>query len=155
MVILDTAGRQCPIGEEVEIAIDTEKSPLHWFDRYYDETEGTMVRYQFGRRYYLTGDIGRMDGEGNVYFLGAKEDAISSSGYLVVPSQLEAALTSHPAAAEAAIVGKPDRLRGEVLKAFVVLNFGRRPSADVAKEIAQHARGSCRHICCRLTSNLS
>ena len=141
VVILDTAGCECPIGEEGEIAIDTEKSPLHWFDRYYDETEGTTIRYRFGRRYYLTGDIGRMDAEGNVYFLGAKEDAISSSGYLVVPSQLEAALTSHPAVAEATIVGKPDRLRGEVVKAFVVLNSGRRPSADIAEEIAQHARG--------------
>lgn len=141
VVILDAAGRECPIGHEGEIAIDTEKSPLHWFDRYYNETEGTTVRYRFGRRYYLTGDIGRIDAEGNVYFVGTKEDAISSSGYLVVPSQIEAALTSHPAVAQAVIVGRPDRLRGEVVKAFVVLNSGRRPSAGVAEEIAQHARG--------------
>lgn len=90
-----------------------------------------------------------MDADGNVYFLGMKEDAISSSGYLVVPSQLEAALTSHPAVAQVVVVGRPDRLRGEVVKAFVVLNSGRRPSADVADEIAQHARGTCRHIRCR------
>jgi acetyl-CoA synthetase len=141
VVILDAAGRECPIDQNGEIAIDTEKSPLHWFDRYFDETEGTTVRYRYGRRYYLTGDIGRMDGHGNVYFLGTKDDAISSSGYLVVPSQLEAALTSHPAVAQAVVVGRPDRLRGEVLKAFVVLNSGRKPSADVADEIAQHARG--------------
>lgn len=141
VVILDAAGRECPTGHEGEIAIDTEKSPLHWFDRYYNETEGTTVRYRFGRRYYLTGDIGRIDAEGNVYFVRTKEDAISSSGYLVVPSQLEAALTSHPAVAQAVIVGRPDRLRGEVVKAFIVLNSGRRPSADVAEEIAQHARG--------------
>lgn len=141
VVILDAAGRECPIGQKGEIAIDTEKSPLHWFDRYHNETEGTTVRYRFGRRYYLTGDVGRMDAEGNVYFVGTKENAISSSGYLVVPSQLEAALTSHPAVAQAVVVGRPDRLRGEVVKAFVVLNSGRRPSADVAEEIAQHARG--------------
>lgn len=141
VVILDAAGCECPTGAEGEIAIDTEKSPLHWFDRYYNETEGTTVRYRFGRRYYLTGDLGRMDAVGNVYFLGTKEDAISSSGYLVVPSQLEAALTSHPAVAEAAIIAKPDRLRGEVVKAFVVLKSGLRPSPDVAEGIAQHVRG--------------
>jgi acyl-coenzyme A synthetase/AMP-(fatty) acid ligase len=141
VVILDATGRECPTDESGEIAIDTEKSPLHWFDRYYSESEGTSVRYRFGRRYYLTGDLGRMDAEGNVYYVGTKEDAISSSGYLIVPSQIEAALISHPAVAEAAIVGKPDRLRGEVIKAFVVLKSGLIASPAVAEEIAQHVRG--------------
>jgi acetyl-CoA synthetase len=141
VVILDAGGRECPTGEGGEIAIDTEKSPLHWFDRYYNEPEGTTVRYRFGRRYYLTGDLGRMDADGNVFYLGAKEDAISSNGYMIVPSQIEAALTSHPAVAEAAAIGKPDRLRGEVIKAFVVLKPEFISSSDVAEEIAQHVRG--------------
>lgn len=141
VVILDATGRECPSDEGGEIAIDTEKSPLHWFERYYSESEGASVRYRFGRRYYLTGDLGRMDTEGNVHYLGTKVDAISSSDYLIVPSQIEAALISHPAVAEAAIVGKPDRLRGEVIKAFVVLKSGLKSSPAVAEEIAQHVRG--------------
>ncbi|WP_247411184.1 AMP-binding protein [Bradyrhizobium sp. 23] len=141
MIILGTGGRECPTGEGGEIAIDTEKSPLHWFDRYYNEPEGTTVRYRFGRRYYLTGDLGRMDADGNVFYLGAKENAISSNGYMIVPSQIEAALTSHPAVAAAAAIGKPDRLRGEVIKAFVVLKSEFISSSDVAEEIAQYVRG--------------
>jgi acetyl-CoA synthetase len=141
VVILDAGGRECLTGEGGEIAVDTEKSPLHWFDRYYNESEGTTARYRFGRRYYLTGDLGRMDTDGNVFYLGTKEDAISSSGYMIVPSQIEAALTSHPAVAEAAAIGKPDRLRGEIIKAFVVLKSGFISSSDIAEEIAQHVRG--------------
>jgi acetyl-CoA synthetase len=141
VVILDARGRECPTGEGGEIAIDTEKSPLHWFDRYYNESEGTTVRYRFGRRHYLTGDLGRMDTDGNVYYLRTKEDAISSNGYMIVSSQIEAALTSHPGVAEAAAIGKPDRLRGEIIKAFVVLKSGFISSSDIAEEIAQHVRG--------------
>ena len=115
--------------------------------------KGTTVRYRFGRRYYLTGDLGRMDTDGNVYYLGTKEDTISSNGYMIVPSQIEAALTSHPAVEEAAAIGKPDRLRGEVIKAFVVLKSGFISSSEIAEEIAQHVRGTCRHTRYRLRSS--
>jgi acetyl-CoA synthetase len=140
VVILDGEGRDCATGQRGEIAIDTEKSPLHWFARYYGESEGSVDRFGAGRRYYLTRDLGRMDEDSNVYYLGEKDEVISSNGYLIVPREVEDALALHPAVAEAAAIGKPDRLRGEVIKAFVVMKPGIAGSPEVAEDIAQHVR---------------
>ena len=140
VVILDERGRDCAPGETGEIAIDTAKSPLYWFGRYYGDSEGANERFRFGCRHYLTGDLGRMDADGNVYYLGTKDDLINSDGNAIVPSEVEAGLTSHPAVADAAAIGKPDRMRGEIVRAFVILKEGFVPSPQLAEEIAHHAR---------------
>jgi acetyl-CoA synthetase len=140
VVILDERGRECGTGETGEIAIDTANSPLYWFGSYYGDSEGANERFRFGRRHYLTGDLGRMDADKNIYFLGTKDDLINSNGNAIVPSEVEAALSSHPAVAEAAAVGKSDRLRGEIVRSLVILNEGFVPSPELAEEIAHRAR---------------
>ena len=140
LVILDRKGRASGNDEQGEIAVDTEKSALHWFEGYYNEPASTTERFRFGRRYYLTGDLGRVDTGGNIYYLGKKEDLIKSERYQIAPRQIEDALTSHSAVAEAAAVGMPDRLQGETIKAFVVLKHGFAPSPELAEEIAQCTR---------------
>jgi acyl-coenzyme A synthetase/AMP-(fatty) acid ligase len=140
VAILDPDGREASTSESGEIAIDTEKSPLHWFTGYHNETEATHERFRFGSRYYLTGDLGRMDEDRNVYYLGIKDDVIKSDGYSIAPIEVEDALGGHPAVAKAAAFGTPDRVRGEIIKALVVLKRGLTPSPELAEEIAQYAR---------------
>ena len=76
-----------------------------------------------------TGDQGVMDEDGYVHFFGRDDDVITSSGYRIGPGEIEDCLTGHPAVALAAAVGKPDPLRTEIVKAYVVLKTARRPSA--------------------------
>ncbi len=83
----------------------------------------------------LTGDRARRDRDGYVFFLGRDDDVISSAGYRIGPAEIEDVLLRHPAVANAAAVGKPDNLRGEIVKAFVVLKPGFSPSPELAKEI--------------------
>jgi acetyl-CoA synthetase len=141
VAILDADGREAPTGTSGEIAIDTEKSPLHWFTGYHNQSDATRERFRFGSRYYLTGDLGRMDGDRNVFYLGIKDDAIKGDDNSMVSVEVEDALREHSAVAKAAAIGKPDRVRGEIIKALVVLKRGLSPSSELAEEIAQHVRG--------------
>jgi acetyl-CoA synthetase len=81
-----------------------------------------------------------MDEDRNVYYLGIKDDVIKSDGYSIAPIEVEDALGGHPAVAKAAAFGTPDRVRGEIIKALVVLKRGLTPSPELAEEIAQYAR---------------
>ena len=80
----------------------------------------------------ITGDVGVMDEEGYVRFVGRDDDVITSSGYRIGPAEIEDCLAGHPAVALAAVVGRPDRLRTETVAAFVKLAPGAVPSADLA-----------------------
>ena len=125
VVIVDPEGRAlCPC-EMGELAIDTSASPLCWFRGYWREPEWTARRFLDHGRLYLTGDAASMDGDGYVFFSSRADDVISSAGYRIGPFEIESSLMAHPAVAEAACVGTPDALRGEVVKAFVVLRPGR------------------------------
>jgi acetyl-CoA synthetase len=83
----------------------------------------------------LTGDRARRDSDGYVFFLGRDDDVISSAGYRIGPVEIEDSLLRHPAVANAAAVGKPDSLRGEIVKAFIVLKPGVAPSPDLGQDI--------------------
>lgn len=136
VVVLDSHGHEAPAGIEGELAIDTEKSPLFWFKGYHRDTAATARRFRLGARYYLTGDLARIDTDGNVQYLGLINEAGDNTGYLIGPVEIERILVSHPAVAEAAVVGRPDKLLGEVAKAFLVLKPGQAPGADLARRIA-------------------
>lgn len=138
VVVLDVKGREAATGSEGELAIDTEKSPLFWFKGYHHDADATAERFRHGGRYYLTGDLARIDAEGDVQYLGLMNDAISSAGYLIGPVEIERILASHPAVAEAAVVGRPDKLLGEVAKAFVVLKTGTDIGSGLARNIAEY-----------------
>jgi acetyl-CoA synthetase len=103
---------------------------------------GDEERYRkcFAGGWYLTGDLARKDEDGYFWFVGRADDVIKSAGHLIGPFEVESALMEHPAVAEAGVIGKPDPVAGEVVKAFVALKPGFQASDALAKEILRHAR---------------
>jgi acetyl-CoA synthetase len=141
-VVLDTAGREVGPGEEGQIALDREGSPLYWFRGYYRDAERTAERFTADGRYYLTGDAARRDADGYFYFAGRSDDLINYAGYRIGPFEVESALIGHPAVAEAAAVGKPDALRGEIVKAYVVLKPAYAASDELAEALGQFVKAN-------------
>ncbi len=89
---------------------------------------------------YLTGDLAKRDADGYYWFVGRADDVIKSAGHLIGPFEVESALMEHPAVAEAGVIGKPDPVVGEVVKAFVSLRQGFEPSEALNLELLGHAR---------------
>lgn len=112
---LDEPRKELPIGEEGEIIV---KSP-GVFKGYLNKPEATVQTLRDGWVY--TGDIGKLDEEGYLYFLGRVKEMIKCSGYSVFPEEVEMMLIKHHAISESAVIGVPDSLRGESVKAFVVI----------------------------------
>ena len=92
------------------------------FRGYLDDEE--RYRKCFAGGWYLTGDLARRDADGYFWFVGRADDVIKSAGHLIGPFEVESALMEHPAVAEAGVIGKPDPVVGEVVKAFVSLKPG-------------------------------
>ncbi len=87
---------------------------------------------------YTTGDSARKDEEGYIWIMGRMDDVIKVSGYRLGTAEVESALVSHPAVAEAAVIGKPHEVKGNAIKAFVILRAGCQPSEQLAEELRQH-----------------
>ena len=94
----------------------------------------------FAGGWYMTGDLARRDADGYFWFVGRADDVIKSAGHLIGPFEVESALMEHPAVAEAGVIGKPDAIVGEVVKAFVALKSGHTPSAALRKDLLGFAR---------------
>ncbi len=94
----------------------------------------------FAGDWYLTGDLARRDADGYFWFVGRADDVIKSSGHLIGPFEVESALLEHPAVAEAGVIGKPDPVALEMVKAFVSLKPGHEPSEALARELLGFAR---------------
>jgi len=103
---------------------------------------GEEARYQrcFVGGWYLTGDLARRDEDGYFWFVGRGDDVIKSAGHLIGPFEVESALMEHPAVAEAGVIGKPDPLAGEVVKAFVSLRDGVEPTEDLRLDLVAFGR---------------
>ncbi|MGZ5036456.1 MAG: acetate--CoA ligase [Usitatibacter sp.] len=103
---------------------------------------GQEERYRkcFAGDLYLTGDLAKRDADGYYWFVGRADDVIKSAGHLIGPFEVESALMEHPAVAEAGVIGKPDPVVGEVVKAFVSLRKGFAPSEALRLELLGHAR---------------
>jgi acetyl-CoA synthetase len=99
-------------------------------------------RYEkcFAGGYYLTGDLARRDEDGYYWFVGRKDDVIKTSGHLVGPFEVESTLMEHAAVAEAGVIGKPDPVAGETIKAFVSLHAGYQPTEELRLELLAFAR---------------
>jgi acetyl-CoA synthetase len=108
------------------------------FRAYLHEEE--RYRKCFAGGWYLTGDLARRDAEGYFWFVGRSDDVIKSAGHLIGPFEVESALMEHPAVAEAGVIGKPDPVIGEVVKAFVSLKPGYTPDEALQKELIGFAR---------------
>ena len=103
---------------------------------------GEEARYRkcFADGLYLTGDLARRDADGYYWFVGRADDVIKSAGHLIGPFEVESVLMEHRAVAEAGVIGKPDEIVGEVVKAFVSLKAGFGPSESLRMELLGHAR---------------
>ena len=102
--------------------------------------EDARYRRCFAGGWYLTGDLAKRDGDGYFWFVGRGDDVIKSSGHLIGPFEVESCLMEHPAVAEAGVIGVPDPVAGEVVKAFVELKTGNRPTEELQLEIIGFAR---------------
>ncbi|MFD4366558.1 AMP-binding protein [Rhodococcus sp. NPDC058521] len=123
-VLRDDADEPAPPRTPGRVAIDVQKSPLLWFGGYVDAPEKTASRYAGDGRWYVTGDAGTVDDDGFYFFSARDDDVIIMAGYRIGPFDVESVLVMHEHVVEAAVVGMPDELRGEVLEAFVVLRDG-------------------------------
>lgn len=122
------------------VAIRVADSPLMWFTGYADAPEKTAERFTADSTWYLTGDAGRTDEDGWFYFSSRDDDIIIMAGYRIGPFDVESVLVMHPRVAEAAVIGVPDDLRGEVLEAFVVTRPGDDGDAGLAQELKQQVK---------------
>ncbi len=129
--LLDEDGREAPQGETGIISV--KKNDFFLGKGYWKEPE----KWQrcFVGDWYSTSDLAVKDSDGYFFYRGRNDDVISSAGYRIGPAEVEAAVMKHPSVAEVAAVGKADPLRVEIVKAFVVLKDGYKPSEDLAKEI--------------------
>ncbi len=139
--LLTPDGRSAKPGEQGEIVIYTGDSrPLGLFKEYYRAPELTEEAWHDG--VYHTGDVARCDEDGYFWFIGRKDDVIKSSGYRIGPFEVESALMTHPAVVECAITGVPDEIRGQVVKATIVLSpaYRNRAGEELIKDIQDHVK---------------
>ncbi len=138
VAIIDEQGNERPRGELGEIAVHRVGDPV-FFLEYWKNPEATRDKYvgDWG----LTGDQGKMDEDGYIWYQGRTDDVIKSAGYRIGPAEIESCLVKHPAIANAAVIGKPDEARGQIVKAFIVLQPGVTASPALEDEIRQHVRG--------------
>ncbi len=120
VAIIDGDGQEVPVGETGQVAIRRPDPVM--FLGYWNNEKATADK--FVGDWMKTGDLGRQDEEGYVQFFGRDDDVITSSGYRIGPAEIEDCLIGHPAVRLAAVIGKPDALRTEIVKAFVVLQDG-------------------------------
>ena len=139
-VVVDSDFREQGPGSEGEVAVDAASSPLFWFPGYYHAPERTAERFSPDRRYYLTGDVASTDEAGNFFFAGRSDDVILTAGYRVGPFEVESAVMSHPKVAECAVIGVPDELRGESIRAYVVLRPGAQAGPELEGEVQKLVR---------------
>lgn len=138
--LVDENGTVCEDGEEGTIAIMDVKNhpPVGLFVGYFHNPE--MTQEQLLGRCYDTGDVAWRDSDGYYWFVGRNDDVIKCSGYRIGPFEVESALLEHPAVVECAITGAPDPVRGQVVKATVVLAKGYTGTAELTKELQSYVK---------------
>jgi len=135
MVVLDESAQEVAPRTEGQLAVDTQASPLLWFKGYWEDDAKTSQRYTDDGRYCLTGDTVSYEEQGFFFFSGRSDDIILSAGYRIGPFEVESALMEHPSVAETAVIGVPDELRGEIVKAYVVLHSEQEGTEELAEEL--------------------
>ncbi|MDX9715293.1 MAG: AMP-binding protein [Dissulfurispiraceae bacterium] len=137
--ILDDNNMPLTSGEAGYIALRVApEKPVGIFDEYLDELEENSRVFKDG--WYFTGDKAYKDHDGYLYFFGRADDVIKASGYRIGPFEVESVLQEHPAVAESAVVGSPDDIRGEIVKAFIILAPGYKPSDDLMHDIQEYVK---------------
>ena len=137
--LLNKYGEKAGIGENGEICIRTaEKVPCGLFKRYYEDESSTMDAWHDG--YYHTGDLAWMDEDGFYWYVGRKDDVIKSSGYRIGPFEIESVIMELPYVLECGVSPEPDPVRGQIVKASIVLVKGVEPSDELVKEIQNYVK---------------
>ncbi|MGN0698648.1 MAG: AMP-binding protein [Ruminiclostridium sp.] len=131
--VVDDNGNPVPAGEVGEIVVRAERGKDGLFEGYYRDEELTNQAWHDGL--YHTGDTAWKDEDGYFWYVGRNDDVIKSSGYRIGPFEIESVLIAHPSVLECAITGAPDPIRGQVVKATVVLARGYEPSEELKKEL--------------------
>ena len=142
MAVVDDDGVELPPGVAGHIGMAP--SPTGYYALgYWDDPERTRALVRGG--WMTIGDLARRDGDGYFWFEGRADDVIKSAGYRIGPFEVESAILQHPAVAEAAVVGVPDSLRGQMVKAFVVLRAGVQPDPALGREIVELVKDRVGH----------
>ena len=137
--VVDEDGKSCPAGQVGEIVVRTQyETPVGMFLGYYRDEEGTRAVWHDGM--YHTRDLAWRDEWGYYWYVGRADDVIKSSGYRIGPFEVESALMEHDAVVETAITGVPDPVRGQIVKATIVLKKGYEPSEELKKELQNHVK---------------
>ncbi len=134
--IVDATGGEKPRGEVGEVGI--RRGDPVMFLGYWNNLQATAAKY--AGAFLLTGDLARQDEDGYIWFVGRSDDLITTAGYRVGPVEVEECLLKHPAVALAAVIGVPDPIRTESIKAFLVLKPGRSGDAALAREIQEFVK---------------
>jgi acyl-coenzyme A synthetase/AMP-(fatty) acid ligase len=137
--VIDFDGSELPPNQEGDIAVKIKPQRPTWmFREYWQNPEATdnCIRGDW----YITGDRAYKDEDGYFWFVGRADDVIISAGYRIGPFEVESALKEHPSVAESAVIASPDEMRGEVVKAFVILAAGYVASAELAKDLQEHVK---------------
>jgi acetyl-CoA synthetase/medium-chain acyl-CoA synthetase len=131
--------QELPAGQEGEVAIRVKpRRPLALFREYWRNPNENALRFQGD--WYLTGDRALRDEQGYYWFVGRGDDVIKSAGYRIGPFEVESALVEHASVVEAAVVGKKDAMRGQIVKAFVVLRKDFAPTEELKRELQEHCK---------------
>jgi acyl-coenzyme A synthetase/AMP-(fatty) acid ligase len=137
--VVDDDGCEVRAGTEGDIAVKlTPMRPVGMFKEYWRNPEATSNCRR--GEWYITGDRAIKDDDGYFWFVGRADDVIISAGYRIGPFEVESALVEHPSVAEAAVVASPDRIRGDIVKAFVVLAPGHQPSEQLTQDLQEHVK---------------
>lgn len=136
VAVINEQGDVMPVGEQGNIAVHAPDPVM--FLEYWNNPPATQAK--FVDEWLVTGDMGMQDEQGYVTFVGRDDDVITSAGYRIGPGPIEDCLLSHPAVRMAAVVGKPDPQRTEIIKAFVVLREGAEPTEELTRELQNHVR---------------
>jgi acetyl-CoA synthetase len=137
--IVTDDGRSCDAGEEGQVIIRTDRNrPAGMFCGYHRDPELSNAVWHDG--IYYTGDVAWRDEDGYYWYVGRNDDMIKSSGYRIGPFEVESVLMEHPAVLECAVTGVADELRGQVVKATVVLSSKYSPSDELVDELQTHVK---------------
>jgi acetyl-CoA synthetase len=139
VTLMDADGDPCPTGVTGEIVISMKHGrPVGLLNCYYLNGDKTAEAMRDG--WYHTGDTAWIDEDGYFYYVGRNDDIIKSSGYRIGPFEIESVMTEHPAVLEAAVTGVPDAVRGQLVKATVVLKPGYEPNDELKRELQTYVK---------------
>ncbi len=136
LAVVAEDGSICPTGEVGEVAVKRPDPVM--FLEYWRDPQATKDK--FSGDWCLTGDLARKDDDGYYWFVGRKDDVIISAGYRIGPAEIEDCILKHPAVSMVAVIGSPDEVRGEIVKAFVVPKPGVTPGNALADDIREFVR---------------